>query len=166
MKIIIKEVRGCGAAFVLDLFCGKRRADKIFFKRFNNVLSQVFDGNVEDIVLYTYGVKIGPERITLNMTDVRKRMAKVDGLYNQDREDQRCAVVLLECHARNGEHSVPVPRYTCYLCKEETWGVGRIRMEAYDPKSKSITEVNVHDDCKLKYLEKISKIKLHTQKAG
>jgi len=105
MKIIIKEVRGCGAAFVLDLFCGKRRADKIFFKRFNNVLSQVFDGNVEDIVLYTYGVKIGPERITLNMTDVRKRMAKVDGLYNQDREDQRCAVVLLECDAKRGTFS-------------------------------------------------------------
>ena len=166
MKINLKEVYGCGATFVLDLFDDGKRADRIFFRRFNNLLSQVFDGNATDLVLYTYGLKIRPQRITLNMTDGRKRMAKVDGLCNQDREDQKCAVVMLEYDARNGEHSVPVPRYACYLCEKETWGVGRIRMEVYDHKSRSIKEVNVHDDCKLEYLEQISKIKLRVKKAG
>src|SRR3989338_1548871 len=157
MKIILKEIRGCGATFVLDLFKGKDRTGKAFFKRLNDLLSQVFDGNAEDLVFYTYGVKIDPERITLNMTDGRKRMAKVDGLGNQYREDQKFAVAMLEYDAKNGKYSTPVPRYACYLCEEATWGVGRIRMEVYDHKSKSIKEVNVHDDCKLRYLKKISK---------
>ena len=165
MKMILKEIHGCGATFVLDLFCGKRKADKIFFRRFNALLSQAFDGKAEDLVLYTYGLKISPRRITLNMTDGRKRMAKVDYIWNQAREDQKFAVVMLECDAKNGEYSVPVPRYTCYVCNKETWGVGRIRMEVYDHKSKRIKEVNVHDDCKLAYLEQISKIKLHVKKA-
>ena len=165
MKITLKEIRGCGATFVLDFLIGKRKADKTFFRRFNALLSQAFDGNAEDLVLYTYGLKIGPERITLNMTDGRKRMAKVDYLWNQAREDQKFAVVLLECDAKNEEYSGTVPRYTCHLCKKETWGVGRIRMEVYDRKSKRIKEVNVHDDCKLAYLKHIPKIKMHAQKA-
>ena len=39
----LKEVYGCGATFVLDLFDDGKRADRIFFRRFNNLLSQVFD---------------------------------------------------------------------------------------------------------------------------
>ena len=115
MKIILKEVRGCGATFVLDLLSSKRRADKIFFKRFNNLLSQAFDGNAEDLVLYTYGLKIGPNHIVLNVTDGRKRMAKVDYLWNQAREDQKFAVILLENDVKNGEYSVPVKRVSSSL---------------------------------------------------
>ena len=115
MKIILKEVRGCGATFVLDLLSSKRRADKIFFKRFNNLLSQAFYGNAEDLVLYTYGLKIGPNHIVLNVTDGRKRMAKVDYLWNQAREDQKFAVILLENDVKNGEYSVPVKRVSSSL---------------------------------------------------
>lgn len=166
MKISLKEIRGCGATFILDLLNDGKRGDKVFFKRFNNLLSSAFGGNKEDLVLYTYDLKISPERITLNMTDGRKRMAKVDYLWNYRREDQKFAVILLECDTRNGEDGAPVRRYTCHLCKKETWGVGRIRIEVYDHKSKSIKEVNVHDDCKREYLKQISKIKLNAKKAG
>lgn len=166
MKILLKEVRGCGATFTLDLRRGNKKGDRIFFKRFNNLLSDAFGGNQEDLVLYTYGVKIKPEHITLNMTDSRKRMAKVDCLWNQAREDQKFAVVMLECDARNGDSSLPVRHYICHLCKKETWGVGRVRMEVFDKESESIKEVNVHDDCKLKYMKQIAKIKINPKKAG
>ena len=166
MKISLKEVRSCGATFVLDLFKGRKKADRIFFKRFNNLLYDVFDGKQEDLVLYTYDLNVSPKRITLNMTDGRKRMAKVDYLWNQAREDQKFAVVMLECDPKNGDDSAPVRHCICHLCRKETWGVGRIRMEVYNHKSKSINEVNVHDDCKREYLKQISKIKLNAKKAG
>src|SRR3989338_1054556 len=166
MKINLKEIHGCGATFVLDLFKGKSKMDRVFFKRFNDLLSQAFGGNAEDLVLYTYSVKIDSERITLKMTNGRKRMAKVDYLWNQAREDQKFAVALLEYDARNGEYSIPVTRYNCHICKKETWGVNRLRMEVYDHKSKSVKEVNVHDYCRLAYLKQISKIKLNAKKAG
>lgn len=166
MKIQLKKRRYCGTTFTLDLKSEYSKADGLFFEGVNELLDRSFDGNKKDLVFYTYDVEIGSGRVILKLTDGRKRIAKVNGLWNPRREDQKFPVVMLDGDVEMGESSSPPTRYACHLCKKETWGVNRVRMEVYDSKSKSIAEANVHDDCKLEYLEKISKIKLNSKKAG
>ena len=154
MQVVLSDVHDShGSVFTLDLAGDGGEKDSQILGKLNDLLRYVVGENT-DSVLYAYIVKTHPQGLTLKLTDGTKRMAKVDGLWNFRREDQKFVVVVLEGDEENGDSDAPVKHHPCHLCGEATWGVNRQRMEVYDRKTKSVKEVNVHDSCKLKRLKK------------
>ena len=143
-----------GPVFTLDLMGDGGEKDSQIFVELNDLLRYVADEG-KSSVLYAYFVKTHPHGLTLKLTDGAKRMAKVDGLSNFRREDQKFVVIILEGDEKNGDGDAPVKRYLCHLCGKETWGVNMERMEVYDGKTKSVKEVNVHGNCKLERLKQL-----------
>ncbi len=143
-----------GLVFTLDLTGDGGEKDSQIFGELNDLLRYVA-GESKGSVLYAYFVKTHPHGLTLKLTEGAKRMAKVDGLSNFRREDQKFVVITLEGDEENGDGNAPTKHYLCRLCGKKTWGVNRTRMEVYDKKIKSVKEVNVHYNCKLERLKKL-----------
>jgi hypothetical protein len=142
---------GHGTQFTLALRADSQRAREAFLRVVRLYFGEVLK---EKSVLYIYGLRHIGNEVELDFAYGSKHMAMVDYRWNFRREDQKFAVVVVESDKENIGNEIV--HYDCYLCKNETWGVNRVRMEVYDNKTKSIVEVNVHDACKLEYFRKNS----------
>ena len=158
MRVNLMDVHDShGLVFTLDFVGDGGERDSQILVELNDLLRYVTGEGGKSCVLYAYGVKTHSRGLTLKLTEGTKRIAKVNGLWNFRREDQKFAVVVLEGDQENGDGDAPAKRYLCHLCDKETWGVNRQRMEVYDRKTRSIKEVNVHSSCKLEHFKQNKK---------
>ncbi|GEM_PF-3400688 len=140
MKAIISNLHGShGATFTLDLVPeGKRDLD---FQRLKKILKNL---RVQDCI-YSYGFAANRGLLSIELAEGTERLARVDGLWNPQREDQKYTVVVME-HLHNSDR---LPSFTCHFCHMEVKGVERNTMEVYDKESDSMKLVSVHDQCRL-----------------
>ena len=107
--------------------------------------------------LYSYGIEIDKDRINISLTEGRRSLANVEGLWNPKREDQRFVVLIAEGDPRNNPTVNPgvCPHFTCHVCGLDTYGVNRDTLEVYEKTTNSIRRVSVHYDCKFNRLREI-----------
>lgn len=82
-----------------------------------------------------------------------QELAKVDGLHNLYRRDQKFPVVILEdrIHATaDAEHDI-ARRYTCHWCKFPVWGINRQSIEVLVQNGENFERqtIDVHTHCQI-----------------
>ena len=156
MDVRLEDVHDShGPVFTLEIIEeeGNKR-DMAVLESLNKLLAYVAGDGKDNCVLYAYGIELSPHGLVLKLTDGAKRMAKVDNLWNFCREDQKFVTVILEGDKENGDGDMPVRHYECHLCGRDTFGVNRQRMEVYDFGAGCLTEINVHDSCKIEHIKR------------
>ena len=158
MKATISDVHGShGLVFTLNLDQTDVLNDKPTMELLKGFLDSIRADT--DSVLYVYSIDVKNSCVSISFSEERKRLARVDHLYNSWREDLKFVTICLDDPNNNQTEILDdCPHFVCHVCGNETWGVSRETMEVYDNKTKSIKLVSVHDKCKMSRLREVETV--------
>lgn len=150
MKATISDTHDShGSVFTLLLEQGKNDGKVMAFLR------KQFTGENPDYFYVYKATAIGKRILAISFSEASLKMAKVDFVWNLERDDQKFPVLVLEDkidETVNGDFtSLSENLPLCHWCKNKVWGVNRSAIEVYLPEKSGDkfvkTLVQVHDTC-------------------
>lgn len=150
MKARISDTHDAhGSVFTLNLELEKKRKPanrqtddqtiEFLHRQFDQI--QVQKGGK---TFYIYEASRTKTGLTITFSENPILMAKVDHNWNQDRNDQKFPVLLLDIRAK--EHA-SVPHFPCHWCRQYVFGVKREAVMVYDSPSGKMKLVQAHMSC-------------------
>src|SRR3989344_1070579 len=135
MQTLISDTHDShGLVFTLNLLLGTDNEDGKTLE-FIKKQAEIVEAIDWESLFYIREVLLVENGLAIVFSENSKRMARVDGLWNPGRNDQKFPVLLLDERAEEYNN---VPHFSCHWCKEDVYGVHREAVVVYDTESKKM----------------------------